>query len=189
MSTEQSATKARIGLWMELVRGRSLDAIVRRTARCPGGRRVGDADVCSAVAAVHAAGLLHRDIKAQNVIRDEGGRSVLMDFGTGQEFGAPGPALAGTPLYLAPEILNGGHASPASDVYSLGVLLFLLVTGAFPVQAESVEAWRPRIASRAHGGCAPSSPTFPSPSRGSWSARSRAIGAICNRGGDGTGSP
>ena len=132
--------EGRIGLWMELVRGRSLDAIIREDGAMPEATAsaVG-ADLCGAVAAVHAAGLLHRDIKAQNVIRDQSDRSVLMDFGTGEEFGALAPRLAGTPLYLAPEILNGGHASPASDIYSLGVLLFHLVTGGFPVQAESVE--------------------------------------------------
>ena len=62
-----------------------------------------------------------------------------MDFGTGDEIAAARPALAGTPLYLAPEILAGAPATPASDVYSLGVLLFFLVSGRYPVQASTVE--------------------------------------------------
>ena len=130
----------RIGLWMELVRGRSLDEIVRADGplTAPEAAATG-ADLCGAVAAVHAAGLLHRDIKAQNVIRDESGRSVLMDFGAGEEIDAAKARLAGTPLYLAPEVLAGRPASAASDVYSLGVLLYYAVSGTFPVQAGSVE--------------------------------------------------
>jgi serine/threonine protein kinase len=126
---------------MELVRGRSLDDIVRADGpiAADAAARIG-ADLCGAVAAVHAAGLLHRDIKAQNVVREDSGRVVLMDFGAGEEMTAARPTLAGTPLYLAPEILAGGQASVASDVYSLGVLLFYLLTGKYPVHAESVEA-------------------------------------------------
>jgi eukaryotic-like serine/threonine-protein kinase len=132
----------RVGLWMELVRGESLEQIV--LARGPFGAReaagIGQ-DLCAALAAVHAAGLLHRDIKAQNVIRENGGRVVLMDFGTGEELRhrAGTNRLVGTPLYLAPELFRGEAASVQSDVYSLGVLLFYLVTGEFPVMAGSLE--------------------------------------------------
>ncbi len=94
------------------------------------------------MAAVHGAGLVHRDIKAQNVMREEGGRVVLMDFGAGRsrdEAPAGGSRLTGTPLYLAPEVLNGGDASIRSDIYSLGVLLYYLVTGDYPVRAASLE--------------------------------------------------
>ena len=130
----------RIGLWMELVRGRSLDAIVRED----GPLAVNEAthigiDLCSALAAVHGAGLLHRDVKAQNVIREDDGRTVLMDFGTGEEIEDRTPRLAGTPLYLAPEILKHRPASVQSDVYGVGVLLFYLVTGEFPVKGDSME--------------------------------------------------
>ena len=133
----------RIGLWMELVRGRTLDEIVRADGPLPATDAAAmGADLCGAIAAVHAAGLLHRDIKAQNVIRDDNGRVVLMDFGTGDEIASARPVLAGTPLYLAPEILAGGPATPASDVYSLGVLLFHLASGRYPVSADSVERLR-----------------------------------------------
>ncbi|HEY2433388.1 MAG TPA: protein kinase [Vicinamibacterales bacterium] len=131
----------RIGLWMELVRGRTLDDVVRGEGPMAMTEALAiGADLAGAVAAVHAAGLLHRDVKAQNVIREDSGRVVLMDFGTGEEIASARPALAGTPLYLAPEILGGAEASPASDVYSLGVLLFYLVSGRYPVHADTVEA-------------------------------------------------
>jgi serine/threonine-protein kinase len=99
--------------------------------------------LCQALGAVHGAGLLHRDVKARNVMREDGGRIVLMDFGAGRE-SVPMPStrslsdLSGTPLYLAPELLAGGTASAASDLYSLGVLLFLLVTRKYPVEGTSL---------------------------------------------------
>jgi TolB-like protein len=130
----------RIGLWMELVRGRTLDEIVRTEGpMSPAAAAAIGADLCGAVAAVHAAGLLHRDIKCQNAVRDESGRVVLMDLGAGEEIGSTRTVLAGTPLYLAPEVLAGGQASVASDVYGLGVLLFHLLSGKYPVHAESIE--------------------------------------------------
>src|SRR5207248_1845014 len=111
----------RVGLWMELVRGETLEQLLQK--RGPFSAReaalVG-IDLCRALAAIHAAGLIHRDVKAQNVMREDGGRIVLMDLGTGREAGAVGDAaaqdLAGTPLYLAPEIFSGDRASERSDL-------------------------------------------------------------------------
>jgi eukaryotic-like serine/threonine-protein kinase len=128
-----------VGFWMELVRGTSLERHVQD--RGPFGDREAallGLDLCSALAAVHSAGLLHRDVKAQNVMREEGGRVVLMDFGTGEELAGTN-RIVGTPLYLAPEIFRGQKASVQSEVYSIGVLLFYLVTGKFPVNAGSME--------------------------------------------------
>ena len=125
----------RIGLWMEFVKGRTLEEALRsgRTFTAAEVTRLG-VDLCAAVAAVHAAGLVHRDIKAQNVMLDDGGRLVLMDFGAGHEADdSTGKAIAGTPLYLAPEVLSGGAATRRSDVYSIGVVLFRLLTGSYPV--------------------------------------------------------
>jgi serine/threonine-protein kinase len=130
----------RVGFWMELVDGASLDQLLERHG--PYDAREAaliGAEIASALAAVHKAGLLHRDVKAQNVLRESGGRIVLTDFGTGEEVNAQGPSrMAGTPMYLAPEILRGKPASVQSDVYSLGVLVFLLLTGKFPIQARTM---------------------------------------------------
>ena len=64
---------------------------------------------------MHSAGVLHRDIKAQNVMLADDGRAVLMDFGTGRELADNFSSdVAGTPLYLAPEILAGGDATVQS---------------------------------------------------------------------------
>lgn len=130
----------RIGLWMEFVRGRTLKQMVDDGRVFSGAEAIEiGAELCRAVAAVHGAGLLHRDIKAQNVMLADNGRPVLMDFGTGREL-ADNSAydLAGTPLYLAPEILGGREAAVQSDIYSLGVLLYYLVTGSYPVRARTL---------------------------------------------------
>jgi eukaryotic-like serine/threonine-protein kinase len=139
-----------IGIWSEFLQGRTLAQIVA----ADGVLSAQEALVCAetltlALSAVHRAGLLHRDIKAQNVMRERGGRLVLMDFGVGREVtqvGASAAAdplssseLAGTPVYLAPELFRGSPASIRSDIYSLGVLLFFLVTGTFPVRGARLK--------------------------------------------------
>jgi eukaryotic-like serine/threonine-protein kinase len=141
----------RVGLWMELVRGVTLEQQV--AANGPFSAREAamiGVDLCRALASIHAAGLIHRDVKAQNVMREDGGRIVLMDLGTGREAGAHGRGamreLAGTPLYLAPEIFAGSAASALTDVYSLGVLLYRLVSGSFPVRATTVDELEARHA-------------------------------------------
>ena len=134
----------RVGLWMELVRGRTLQQILDE------GKSFTPAEVVSigielgrAVEAVHAAGLLHRDIKPHNVMVEASGRVVLMDFGTGREADDDSAAgLAGTPLYLAPELLSGNDPSIRSDIYGLGVLLYHLLTRSYPVRAGSLHDLR-----------------------------------------------
>jgi serine/threonine protein kinase/Tol biopolymer transport system component len=134
--------EGRVGLWMEFIHGRDLEQILGERRRFDDREvtRIG-IEVCRALSAVHGAGLLHRDIKAQNVMQTGDGRLVLMDFGTGRELEQT-PSLdvdtAGTPLYLAPELFNGAEATTRSDVYSMGVLLFHLLTGAYPVRGGTV---------------------------------------------------
>jgi serine/threonine protein kinase len=132
-------TQRRVGLWMEFVKGRTLEDVLE--AQGPFGAReaalVG-LDLCRAMAAVHRAGLVHGDIKARNIMREEGGRIVLMDFGAGRDVRDPGAgSIAGTPAYIAPEVLAGRPQNAASDIYALGVLLFHLVTRQYPVQSKA----------------------------------------------------
>jgi tetratricopeptide (TPR) repeat protein len=136
----------RVGLWMEFIAGRTLTELLREQgAFGPREAALAGIEICRAVAAVHGQGIVHRDIKAQNVMREEGGRIVLTDFGIGRDLRRDGPAersLSGTPLYLAPEILAGGNASQRSDIYALGVLLYHLVTRSFPVRGASLAELR-----------------------------------------------
>jgi serine/threonine-protein kinase len=134
----------RLGLWMELVHGATLEDVLAKQG--PFSAREAaliGIDLCRALAAIHKAGLVHRDVKAQNVLREEGGRIVLMDLGTGREIVSAEPDamndLAGTPLYLAPELFEGEPADERTDLFSLGVLLYHLVTRSFPVRAATLD--------------------------------------------------
>lgn len=130
-----------IGLWMELVDGETVEQrLARGSAVTPSDVIDIGVQICEAVSAVHKAGLLHRDIKAQNVMLANDGRVVLMDFGTGWDTGesAFDGSLAGTPLYLAPELLREGTATIQSDVYSVGVLLYRMLTLSYPLHAGSL---------------------------------------------------
>jgi serine/threonine-protein kinase len=130
----------RVGLWMEFVRGRTLEQALRDdgTFTAVEVTRLG-IELCGAVSAVHMAGLLHRDIKAQNVMLDNDGRLVLMDFGIGRDLEtATNLRMAGTPLHMAPEVLSGGAATPRSDVYSIGVVLFRLLRNASPASGSDL---------------------------------------------------
>jgi serine/threonine protein kinase len=126
-----------VGVSMELVRGQTLSDLVRAQGPFSAGETmlIG-VDVCRALAAVHAARLLHGDIKATNVMRAEGGRTVLMDFGAGDDLKTMPlgrRSNVGTPVYLAPEVFAGAKRTRVSDIYSFGVLLYYLATAAYPV--------------------------------------------------------
>jgi Tol biopolymer transport system component len=132
----------RVGLWMEYVDGGSLEDELAARGPLPLVEVVAiGRDLCAALDAIHRAGLLHRDLKAHNVLRDRAGRIQVTDFGTGLDAARSESerALAGTPLYLAPELLAGGAPSHRSDIYSLGVLLFHLLTASYPVIGDSLD--------------------------------------------------
>ena len=134
-------SEGRAGIWIELVNGRTLKDILA-TQRFSATEAVNiGIELCRALAAVHQGGVLHGDIKAHNVIRRDNGDIALVDLGAGRRLSStpPGGDRVGTPVYLAPEVLRGAPRSPASDIYSLGVLLFHLVTDTYPVFATSTE--------------------------------------------------
>ena len=132
-----------IGVWMEFVHGRTLEQQLRDHGPLAVDRivKIG-VDLAGALSSVHRAGLIHRDVKAQNVLCDRDGRLVLTDFGaTCEQHDAserdPAGAI-GTPISAAPELLAGRPATPESDVYSLGVLLYHVATGTYPVRGQSL---------------------------------------------------
>jgi serine/threonine-protein kinase len=139
----------RVGLWMKLIRGTTLaqHLATQGPFSAQEASLIG-IDLCGALAEIHKKGLIHRDIKAQNVMRQDGGRIVLMDLGTGRYINRADRVsgdLVGTPMYLAPEIFRGEQASVRSDIYSLGVLLYHLVTNAYPVHAKTVDELQDRL--------------------------------------------
>ncbi len=109
--------------------------------------------VCRAVAYAHARGVLHRDLKGQNVVLGEFGEVFLVDWGLTKLTGRPGDGdglyagdgadetaegtISGTPAYMAPEVAAGGDATTASDVYSLGAMLYAVLTGKAPVEGTT----------------------------------------------------
>jgi len=165
----------RVGFWTDFVHGKTLAALVREQG--PFGYRetalIG-LDVTKALSAVHRAGLVHRDIKAENVMREEGGRILLMDFGL-SALATRQQELAGSPRYMAPELFRGAEASVASDIYAVGVLLFFLVTGHHPGVGEPASA-KPQMT-----GDEPTAIASAVPTSGMSSLRARAANAAAGR--------
>ena len=114
-------------------------------------------DVLAALAAAHAAGLVHRDVKPANILLTSDGRAKVADFGIAKSLEAAGVAdltgtgqLLGTPAYLAPERLDGAPATPAADIWSLGVVLYEALTGAKPFTGDTPLATARAVSSGAH---------------------------------------
>ncbi|MFG2009042.1 serine/threonine-protein kinase [Micromonospora sp. NPDC048868] len=125
---------------MELVDGESLTGRLRRGS-LPWREAVTiGAEVTSALATAHARGVVHRDVTPGNVMLTATGVKVV-DFGisalVGEKEKGPDGALLGTPAYLAPERLDNGQVSPATDVYAVGLLLYRMLTGRLPWQAST----------------------------------------------------
>ncbi|WP_052391088.1 protein kinase domain-containing protein [Streptomyces sp. NRRL B-24484] len=126
---------------MEYVEGRSLrDAVASGPLAVVEAARIG-AQVASALAAAHAAGVVHRDVKPANILL-AGDRAVVADFGIASvpdEVTITATHMPpGTPQFMAPEQVGNGASSPASDMWSLGVTLYCAVEGRFPFPGESV---------------------------------------------------
>ncbi|WIM94740.1 serine/threonine-protein kinase [Actinoplanes oblitus] len=121
---------------MELVDGESLAAVLSRVRTLPWDAAVRiSADVAAALAAAHARGIVHRDVTPANVMLTSSGAKVV-DFGISALIGEndtdPDGSLLGTPAYLAPERLEGGQVSPATDVYAVGLLIYRMLIGQLP---------------------------------------------------------
>jgi len=135
-------------LEMEFIPGRSLQQLIRDEGRLTVARALSlVARTADGLAAAHREGVIHRDVKPDNIMLTRQGTPKISDFGLAKRVldsrGQPvADGLCGTPNYMAPELFEGEDASPASDVYALGVCLFQLLTGQLPWQAESLAQLR-----------------------------------------------
>jgi serine/threonine protein kinase/tetratricopeptide (TPR) repeat protein len=131
-----------VGIWMEFVHGRTLEDDLVESGPLPPERVAAiGRELAGALCAIHRAGVIHRDIKTQNVMIDRDGRLLLTDFGAGCERLESEhdrrAQTVGTPLYVAPEVVDGANANPSSDIYSLGVLLYHVATGSYPASGQT----------------------------------------------------
>ncbi|HEY7292512.1 MAG TPA: protein kinase [Vicinamibacterales bacterium] len=153
----------RLGFWSDFVKGQTLaELVTTQGAMGPREAALVGIDICRAAGAVHAAGLLHRDIKPGNVMREEGGQILLMDFGLTHAYGTD-EDVGGTPAYMAPELIRGQLATIASDVYAIGVTLFFLLTKQYPVEGADFGALRAAHASGSRRTLLDVRPDLPAP--------------------------
>jgi eukaryotic-like serine/threonine-protein kinase len=122
---------------MEFVEGQTLDNLIRSVGVLSTKQTVGVArQICSALIAIHEGGVVHRDLKPSNIMLDRAGRAIVMDFGMayqhGEEHLTDAGAVVGTLAYLSPEQSRGEEATPCSDLYALGLIMFEMLTGVRP---------------------------------------------------------
>jgi len=125
---------------MEYIEGEDLAVLLRRIGRLPEPKTIEIArHLCRGLAAAHQKGVVHRDLKPANIMLDDSGNVRITDFGIAllDEHGECGKI--GSPAYMAPEQFTGAKVSPRSDIYSLGLVLYEIFTGAPAVQADSTD--------------------------------------------------
>jgi len=134
----------RLCIFMEFVNGESLEDLVARRAFTIEDALKTFQPIVEAIAFIHQNGILHRDIKSQNIKLTSGGTAKLLDFGIAKDSTSHSltqtGGVIGTPSYLAPEQLAGKGASAQTDVWALGVLLYEMLTGVEPFKADTIGA-------------------------------------------------
>ena len=139
---DQGADGPYLYLAMEYVPGRTLKELLRDSGRFPPAAALEImAGVLDGLAAAHASGIVHRDVKPENVLLTADGRVKVADFGLARAQWAAGHTraglLVGTVAYVPPEQVTGGTTGPRGDVYSAGVMLFELLTGRQPFTGDT----------------------------------------------------
>jgi tetratricopeptide (TPR) repeat protein len=127
---------------MELVSGQDLRGLIRQSGQLAPGTAVSIAkQVCEGMSEAHRLGVVHRDLKPANIMIDREGQARIMDFGIARSLKGKGltgeGVVIGTPEYMSPEQVDGKEADPRSDIYSLGIILYEMVTGRAPFEGDS----------------------------------------------------
>jgi serine/threonine protein kinase/tetratricopeptide (TPR) repeat protein len=127
---------------MEYVDGKDLKSMIRMMGQLSAGKTIYIAkQVCDGLAEAHRLGVVHRDLKPQNIMVDEDGNARIMDFGIARSLKTKGitatGVMIGTPEYMSPEQVEGKEVDQRSDIYSLGVILYEMVTGKVPFEGDT----------------------------------------------------
>ena len=127
---------------MEYVRGEDLSSLIRRTEKLTAGKAVLIArQVAEGLGEAHKLGVVHRDLKPGNIMVDKEGNAKIMDFGIARSQTLPGTTaegvIIGTPEYMSPEQVEGKPADQRSDIYSMGIILYEMVTGRPPFAGDT----------------------------------------------------
>lgn len=129
---------------MEFVEGQDLASILEERKFTPEETVKILRQVCAALEAAHQEGVIHRDLKPQNIMIESTGRVVVMDFGLARSMEATGMtqagALMGTPAYMSPEQAKGMPADERSDIFAVGIIFYQMLTGEVPFQADTALA-------------------------------------------------
>ncbi len=127
---------------MEYVPGQDLRGLIRQTGQLTVGTAISIAkQVCEGLTEAHRLGVIHRDLKPQNVMIDKEGNARIMDFGIARSVSGKGitgaGVMVGTPEYMSPEQVESKETDQRSDIYSLGVILYEMVTGRVPFEGDT----------------------------------------------------
>jgi TolB-like protein len=130
---------------MDFIEGKDLKSLLHERGKFPPDEAVKImAQVCRALEAAHSEGVVHRDLKPQNIMIDSQGRVTVMDFGIARSIEMPGMtqtgAVIGTPEYMSPEQAMGEHVDARSDLFMAGIIFYELLTGDTPFRADTAYA-------------------------------------------------
>jgi len=127
---------------MEYVAGEDLKSLIKKIGQLPVAKAISiTKQVCEGLAEAHKLGIVHRDLKPQNIMIDREGNALIMDFGIARSLESKGitgaGVMIGTPEYMSPEQVEGKETDQRSDIYSLGAILYEMVTGRAPFAGDT----------------------------------------------------
>jgi serine/threonine protein kinase/Tfp pilus assembly protein PilF len=130
---------------MEYVSGQDLKGLIRQSKQLTVGTAISiTRQICDGLSEAHSLGVVHRDLKPSNIMIDKNGNARIMDFGIARSVEGKGMTgagvMIGTPEYMSPEQVEGKEVDPRTDIYSLGIILYEMLTGRVPFEGDTALA-------------------------------------------------